>query len=143
MPIYRYENAQGATREVFASMAKAPGMVLVFPNVNDPSDYREAAESELVGVDCRDIRKAPHDLFFRVLGTPAVMVPNHTVNYSGLPASRSLPRRKLKDGKLDKLGGHDVFRFKDGGYTTTDGRPIVQNKDDAQREAKRSGMAWD
>lgn len=143
MPLYRYENAQGATREVFASMKAAPGMVLVFPNPLDAADFREALAGELEGVDCRDIRNAPHDLFFRVLGAPAVMVPNHTVNYSGLPASRSLPRRKLKDGKLDKLAGHDVFRFKDGGYTTTDGRPIVQNKADAQREAKRAGMAWD
>lgn len=138
MPTYEYKNCRGETREIFGSMKNMPPDYIIVDR-RDDSWQEAAAVNE--GHEAADI-------FARQSGggNIQISVPNHAVSYKGgPPASRSLPRRKVKapGAKIDKLHGQDVVRHRDGGYTTLDGRPIVQNKADARREMRRTGLDRD
>lgn len=127
MAIYEYENGLGERREVTAPMSAPPPE---FVCIGADGSWTSA----MMIVD-----KSPcKELWARVYGAGLrVSVPDYAVKYGKAPASRSLPRRR--GGKLDRLNGHAVMRHSDGGYTTLDGRPIIQNKADAQREQGRTG----
>lgn len=137
--IYEYSNDRGQRDSIISS--RQPPERVIF--LSEPSDI---VENGCRWVDATALMFDPK-IFYRdrkeeaknaANRVPAMQVPQHGITYAGVPASRSLPRRK--GGKLDKLHGHDVKRHKDGGYTTLDGRPIVQGKQDAQREMKRTDM---
>ena len=136
MAIYEYESCNtGKRREVMASMSAPPPEHITFgPGENNwvpwsPAQVPGGYDSSL------DYHT---EVWRRVYGAGLnVSVPDYAVKYGKAPASRSLPRRR--GGKLDRLNGHAVMRHSDGGYTTLDGRPIIQNKADAQREQGRTG----
>lgn len=142
--IYEYVNAKGERNSIVSS--EEPPEKVIF--LKDRTDIFETGGRWLsacplpmfawIGKPDVYVRDRSEEAKNAANRVPAMQVPQHGITYAGVPASRSLPRRK--GGKLDKLHGHDVKRHKDGGYTTLDGRPIVQGKQDAQREMKRTDM---
>lgn len=63
---------------------------------------------------------------------------DHAVCHGGAPISKSLPRRPIREGQPDVLDGHQVLRYKDGGYSTRTGQPIVRNRQDSENELSRT-----
>lgn len=129
MATYEYENDRGERREISVSMKKPPPEEISF--INPDGSWEPTPRFK--GVACAPVWR-------RVYASGvSIHAPNYGVKYKGgLPASRSLPRRK--GGEIDRLHGQTVRRHKDGGYTTLDGRPIVLNKSDYDRERSRTGL---
>lgn len=139
MAIYEYSNGLGKRRQVFGSMLRPPPVAIRFVVGDDRelnADFSEA-------LDCADKTEAEcfadPTVFLRVpaRGVKA-RVPDYAIDYKGVPASKSLPRRM--GGKHDSLNGHPVKRHADGGYTNLQGQPIVQNRADYDRESRRTGF---
>jgi len=74
-----------------------------------------------------------------------LIVRNYAVAHfkSGKPFAHSLPRRKVKDGKLDTLGGEPVVRYSDGNLSDLKGRPAIRNRAEYENERARTGMERD
>lgn len=75
----------------------------------------------------------------------AVVQGDGAVTPPGLPVSRSLPRRKIRNEKGELQGvignrfGHQVVEFPDGGITNLRGQPIIDGNRSAEREMGRHG----
>lgn len=137
MPTYVYENSQGERREIVGTMKNPPACEIRF---DADGRIEPVLESELAAFGgATAAATADPGIFLRVFGLGlGAYVPNHGVSHQGVPISRSLPRRR--GGVRDRLDGHEVLRHADGGFSDLQGRPIVQNKRDSDREQKRSGL---
>lgn len=148
MPMYEYRNERtGETREIAGRMSDPPPERVMFKASGEWMPVATLAGVEMPHRESLLTVSPPLDVWVRVYGLGlSVSVPNHAVSYDGCPASRSLPRRKVRRpdgswvGQPDRLNGQNVIRHKDGGYTTMDGRPIIRGRADADNEKARTGM---
>lgn len=82
-------------------------------------------------------------------GPPSITVKDYAVDYGGThgPASRSLPRRKIRDGETGELlgketmiGGNRAFEFSDGTVTNAHGQPLIRSRKDSERAEASSEL---
>ena len=138
MPTYPYVCVQtGETKDIVASIKNPPA--LVFKDETDGLTWHRVWECGPVVIQNPGKARAGRGSGNGLMATKQ----GGAVGYKGIPASRSLPRRKTKGGTLVNRYGQQVYEFPDGSMTDTKGRPIVDGQESRERELKRAGFQDD